>query len=87
MPHQHPHPHHHGHHDDREGAATLASEESYPYVYSKDPYDPRRFMRPGDVYGPALRRLPRSDVVASWLVIVGVAAIFIASLAAAAAGH
>jgi hypothetical protein len=84
MPHQHSHPHHNGRDDGREGAGTLASEERYPYVYSKDPYDPRRFMSSGDVYGPALHRLPRSAVVASWLVVVGVAALFIASLAAAA---
>jgi hypothetical protein len=61
--HQRNHPHHHsaaeraGHED--------APIEPYPYVYSKDLLDPRRFLRPGEPYGPASVRGPSSWVL--WL--------------------
>ncbi|HLZ24326.1 MAG TPA: hypothetical protein VKQ30_19605 [Ktedonobacterales bacterium] len=60
---EHPrnHPHHHSavERTEHEGAAP----EPYPFIYSKDPLDERRFLRPGEGYGPAFAHGPSSGVL------------------------
>lgn len=74
--HQHNHPHHHNS-IERAGNEGAPS-EPYPFIYSKDPMDERRYLRPGQAYGPAYARGPSSWVL--WILGIIVAAVIGAGL-------
>ena len=81
---EHPrnHPHHHSarvraEHTGGTGEPT----EPYPYIYSKDPMDPRRFLQPGETYGPATARGPSTWVI--WVLGIVLALIIGAGLISA----
>lgn len=73
---EHPrnHPHHHSavqraEHVGRDGGEV----EPYPFIYSKDPMDERRFLHPGEPYGPAFTHGPPTWVL--WVLGVVVAVV------------
>jgi hypothetical protein len=77
--HQHNHPHHHsaaerGEHTGHDGGFS----EPYPFIYSKDSMDERRYLRPGEAYGPASARGPSNAVV--WILGIIVALLIGAGL-------
>ena len=74
--HQHNHPHHHS--AVERARNESASSEPYPFIYSKDPMDERRYLRPGQAYGPAYARGPSSWVL--WILGIIVAAVIGAGL-------
>lgn len=59
--HQHNHPHHHSALE-RAGHEDVPA-EPYPYIYSKDAMDERRFLQPGGRPGYAYARGPSSWVL------------------------
>lgn len=79
--HQHNHPHHHSAVERTGHAAHEGEVEPYPYIYSKDPMDERRFLRPGEAYGPAYARGPSTWVL--WVLGIVVAVIIGGGLIAA----
>lgn len=81
--HQHNHPHHHS-------AEVRASHEDipaepYPYIYSKDRLDERRFLSPGEPPGFAYSRGPSSWVL--WVLGIVLALIIGAGLISLILGH
>lgn len=58
--------------------------EPYPFVYSRDPWDERRFAGPG--YWPAGTRPSRFGRVVSWALGILILAIIVAGLISIVAG-
>ena len=59
-----------GGHTHRQLGPLRDTTDPYPYVFSSDVFDRRRFGVPGRPYGPAGNRLPRA---ATWFAIVVIA--------------
>lgn len=47
-----------------------APAEPYPFIFSFDPLEERRFAAPGQPYGPARNRLPRAAALAAWVIVI-----------------
>lgn len=60
------------------------SSEPYPFIYSRDPWDERRFAGPG--YSPASTRPSRFGRVVSWALGILILAIIVAGLISVVAG-
>lgn len=74
------------HSDDRD-QPTRSAGAPYPFTYSKDPWDERRFMGPGDRFAPASNRVSRAGVIMTWAILLGVAALVVVSIVASILGH
>jgi hypothetical protein len=85
---EHHQPHHEEHHEHRFSSEDDApSADPYPYVYSKDPLDERRWNR-WSTHGPSVYRVGRIGVLVSYAIIGGVALLVVlAIIAQATAGR
>jgi hypothetical protein len=63
------------------------SADPYPFIYSKDACDQRRFMLPGQGYGPARNALSRGAMLMTWTIFAGVGALIIFAIIMELAGH
>src|SRR5207248_10098273 len=70
-PASHPHDQHpQGHEHAKHGDERPVQGDPYPFIYSKDPWDRRRFGPPGAAAPSSGRRLPNAAVWFSWVIIV-----------------
>jgi hypothetical protein len=72
-PERHPHdqhPHAHPHAQAQHGDEQPLRADPYPFVYSKDPWDRRRFDLPGTAAPSSGKRLPNAVVWFSWAIVV-----------------
>ena len=71
MPHPESHPHdQHPHAHAKHGDEQPLRADPYPFVYSKDAWDRRRFGLPGAAAPSSGRRLPDAAVWFSWAIVV-----------------
>lgn len=71
MPHPERHPHdQHPRAHARHGDEQPLRSDPYPFVYSKDPWDQRRFGVPGMAAPSSGKRLPNMAVWFSWAILV-----------------
>ena len=82
-----PHPGQHDHTAAHHHSPTEpAPSDPYPFVYSKDPFDSRRFAAPGAPYGPASNRVSRAASIFSIVLICAVLGLGLLALVLALIG-
>lgn len=69
---------------DERGRGEPIPSEPYPFVYSRDPWDERRFAGPG--YWPTSLRPSRFGRILSWTLGIVILAIIVAGLISVIAG-
>jgi hypothetical protein len=80
-------PHHHRQHTRPRDGNRVYPREPYPFIYSKDPFDSRRFARPWAPYQPAYNAPSRAATAFSLAVLAGVGALALISIILGLAGR